>query len=49
MKKKILPTFFYPEEDFGCPEAIDLLGQPCRGWMVRKAVGKCWGNLSGRG
>ena len=25
---------------FGCPEAIDLLGQHCRDWTVRKAVGK---------
>ena len=24
----------------GCPEAIDLLGQLCRDWTVRKAVGK---------
>ena len=32
-----------------CPEAIDLLGQPCRGWTVRKAVGKFWGNWSGQG
>ena len=34
---------------FGCPEAIDLLGQPCRGWTVRKVVGKCWDNWSSRG
>ena len=33
----------------GCPEAIDLLNQPCRDWTVRKAVGKFWGNWSGRG
>ena len=34
---------------FGCPEAIDLLGQLCRDWTIRKAVGKGWGNWSGRG
>ena len=33
----------------GCPEAIDFLGQPYKGWEVRKAVGKFWGNWSGRG
>ena len=33
----------------GCPEAIDLLGQLCRNWTVRKAVEKRWGNWSGRG
>ena len=33
----------------GCPEAIDLLGQLCRDRTVRKAVGKGWGNWSGRG
>ena len=30
---------------FGCPKAIDLLGQPCWGWTVRKAVGKFFGQL----
>ena len=34
---------------FGCPEAITLLGQPCSGWTVRKAVGNFWGNWSVRG
>ena len=42
---------FGPESDpsipfLGYPEAINLLGQPCRGWTARKAVGKCWGNWS---
>ena len=27
----------------GCPKAINLLGQPCGGWTVRKAVGKFFG------
>ena len=35
---------------FLVPESYptDLLGQPCRGWSVRKAVGKFRGNWSGR-
>ena len=33
----------------GCLEVLDLLGQPYRGWIVRKAIGKFWGNWSGRG